>query len=243
MTQFSAKQFEVYPDGIDAHFWMRARHHIVFRELRRLHADGRVLDAGCGRGISIDFLRRRHLDVIGCDLGRPDPYNVDVAPYITYETSVFDLPADLRTSVSTVLLLDVIEHIDHREQWLRQLAAGYPNLRYVLLTVPARGELWSNYDDYYGHLIRFDRASIADLARSSAFDVVERKYFFHALYAPMWLSAHLRGRRNLRPGAPAGAVAQQVHRFIGWCFVVEERVVPSSIPGGSMLAIFERNLR
>jgi SAM-dependent methyltransferase len=243
MTQFSAQQFEVYPDGIDAHFWMLARHRIVLRALRRLRPAGRILDVGCGRGISTLFLRRHHLDVVGCDLGKPDPYDAEVAPYITYETSAFDLPAGVRRSVSTVLLLDVIEHIDDRERWLNELAAAYPHLRSVLLTVPARKELWSNYDDYYGHFIRFDGASIAALAQRSPFALAKRTYFFHALYAPMWLAARLRGQRNLRPGAPSGAAARLVNRFIGWCFDVEERVAPPSLPGGSMLAVLERNLR
>lgn len=241
MTHFNAQQFEVYPDGIGEHFWMYARHQIVFRELMRLgDRGGRILDVGCGRGISTLFLRQRGLDVAGCDTGRPEPYAAEITQHIHYQTSAFDLPAGERENMSTILLLDVIEHIENREDWLRRLAASFPNLRTVVLTVPARNELWSNYDDYYGHFIRFDVPSMRELARKVSFDVRKLTYFFHALYAPMWLTARLRGARNLRPGPPHSALSRGLHAVIAGFFAIEEQIVPGAVPGGSMLAIFER---
>ncbi len=241
MTHFNAQQFEVYPDGIGEHFWMSARHEIVFRELLRLgQRGGRILDVGCGRGISTLFLRERGLDVTGCDTGRPEPYTPEIAQHIQYGTSAFDLPAGGRESVSTILLLDVVEHLENREDWLRRLGTSFPNVRTVLLTVPARDELWSNYDDFYGHFIRFDGKSMRNLAREASFDIRKMTYFFHALYPAMWLTARLRGARDLRPGPPRSAFSRRVHGVIAGFFAMEEQIVPGAIPGGSMLAIFER---
>ena len=106
--------------------------------------------------------------------------------------------------------------------------------------MPARNELWSNYDDFYGHFIRFDVRSMRDLAQQTSFDVRKLTYFFHALYAPMWLTARLRGARNLRPGPPQSAAWRGLHAIIAAFFAMEEQIVPGAVPGGSMLAIFER---
>jgi hypothetical protein len=46
-----------------------------------------------------------------------------------------------------ILLRDVVEHIEDAGTFLRDLLRAFPNARHVLIAVPARMELWSNYDE------------------------------------------------------------------------------------------------
>lgn len=151
---------EGYPEGIDQHFWHLARNDFLLRSLQQLLGAGElVLDVGCGMGITTAFLRKNDINCRGVELGEP-PVGDAVRDYIYTGTNVFELPEQLRQEVRVVLLLDVLEHIEERTQFLAQLRRALPNCRFLLLTVPARQELWSNYDDYWGHQLRYSRPGL-----------------------------------------------------------------------------------
>src|SRR5262249_22527731 len=73
----------------------------------------------------------------------------------------------------------ILEHIADDVKFLREMADSFPSARGLILTVPARSELWSNYDDYWGHHRRYNRASLADALDKGGFSLVRQRYFFH----------------------------------------------------------------
>jgi 2-polyprenyl-3-methyl-5-hydroxy-6-metoxy-1,4-benzoquinol methylase len=234
-SAFTTEQYDsAYEEGVEGHFWNFARTRIVERHLRKVSRDPKrpVLDVGCGVGLVVSHLRSRGIAAFGVELGRPR-VRTEAAEFVRTGVSAENLPAEQRLGIETILLLDVIEHIEKPVEFLVSLRSAYPNLKTILFTVPARMELWSSWDETYGHFIRYDTASAKALVSSAGLSLVRLKYFFQALYIPMHLIR--RSSRSTESRKPAGIVAL-AHRFIGWCFLIEERF-SLPLPGSSMLLV------
>jgi SAM-dependent methyltransferase len=219
---------------VGRHFWNLARNHVVLRKLRRGGAPpGAVLDVGCGRGATVEYLRAAGLDGLGVELA-PTRVEERLRPHVTTGVPAESLPAVTRERVGSVLLLDVLEHLDEPDGLLRSLRRSFPRLRRVVITVPARRELWSNYDDFYGHRLRYDLPSLRRLA--SVLDPLrlDTGYFFHALYPVVRAQRRLPGQRSVEVRPPRHP---RVHRALAACFSAEERWLPAAWPGSSAWAV------
>lgn len=235
---FRAEQFHSnVPDGMGDHYWHQARNRIIERRLAKMDGsrDGLLLEIGCGRGIVVEFLRRRGWRIVGAELGSPEPISAEVAPHLHLGTDALALPAALRSEVRAVLLLDVLEHLDDPAGFLTAIVGAYPAMGRLLITVPARQELFSNYDEFYGHRLRFDEAALARLVAAAGLSLECQGYFFHALYAPARLLSALGRPRATVVHAPAGAV-RLAHRVLGAALAAEERLIPSALRGTSLWA-------
>lgn len=240
VSAFTSEQYaHPYPDGIQEHYWTFARNRIVARRLAEVLGsarDARVLDIGCGRGITVDYLRQRGFDAWGCEVASPLPITPAVAPYLHLETDAFTLDEAARGAVRTILLLDMLEHLEDPTAFLLECRSRFPACTSVLVTLPARMELWSNYDEYYGHFRRFDRASLEAMIPRDAFEIVRFNYFYRLLYAPARLLSALGRRRAIEVNAPEPG-RRWMHHLIGRVFDLEERVLPARLAGTSLLAV------
>lgn len=238
-SEFDAEQYDlVYPDGAEAHWWHVARNAIIHRAWQRLgNREGRVLDVGCGRGIVVRFLRDRGVRCEGVDLGASLPMP-GAERWIRTGVSVFDLPEEERRGVTTLLFLDVIEHLEDPIAFLREVLSSFPDVSSLIVTVPAREELWSAFDDFYGHHRRYTLRDIDTLAKSIGARGATRSYFFRALYPVMRLTASMKVKRSLQLIAPS-RTTRWMHRLVGSFFVAEELILPGTLPGASIIATFD----
>ena len=195
-----------------------------------------VLDVGCGRGLTVDFLRKAGVDCHGVELADVEPLP-DVRPFVFTSEDVFALPEDLRRRVTVLLLLDVVEHLPAPEEFLASSVLRFPSLSRLILTVPARPELWSNYDDFYGHLRRYDRRSLQTLIRPVGTRSAAAGYFFHALYPVMRAQLAAASERPLAHQAPRW---RWPHRVAARLFDLEERVLPAKWYGTSLWGVADR---
>ncbi len=235
-TAFDLAKFDAaYPQGIEAHFWNRARNRIILREIGSASAGrkfGRVLKIGCGRGIVLKYLRQHDIDCHGVELS-PISVSADLAPYLRTGVDCFALTEAERRVVDCLLLLDVTEHLPEPVLFLSQLRTAFPNARALTVSVPARHELWSNYDDYYGHFRRHTLASLNAELEDAGFHTIDSGYMFKALYPVMLALAKLFRKRATVIAAPHGGV---MHRLLGTAFVAEWRLMPKQLWGTSVLA-------
>lgn len=232
-----------YPKGIEQHFWHRTRHDALARFLQKhVPANSRILDIGCGMGITTTFLRSRGYDCRGVELG-PAPISGSVATYVQTEQDVFALPDADKASVDTVLLLDVIEHLAEPVEFLMRVAEHFPKCSRMLVTVPARQELWSSYDEAWGHQLRYSRSRLSNDINATEFKVTHCAYHFQSLYLAALLSALLRLPRQSDFKNPArNLLSSAMHSLIAALGMLENRLVPGKIFGSTLVCIAERAL-
>lgn len=241
-TEFNFTQFELaYPEGIESHYWQKARAKILFDTLSEEKINHlSFLEIGCGKGTVIRLLRKKGIEIKGVELADINP-DEEVKEFIESGKNALDLDAELRNSIDGILLLDVIEHIKHPIKFVKEIMDNFPNANYLLITVPARQELWSNYDEFYGH---FKRYEIKDFQAFQKIDFYPKKtkYFFHSLYLAARSLMQFQEKRNIQIFAPKG-FSKFIHRFLAFGFVVESKLIPSKVYGSSLLSLLKKDIQ
>jgi SAM-dependent methyltransferase len=238
-SAFSQHQYDsAYPPGIERHWWMRARASMVAALVRENGgAAASVLEIGCGAGATLLLLRARGLDCRGVEIANVAARE-DVRAYVTTNCDALALPEETRAQVRTILLLDVIEHIDDADAFLSGIARSFPGLRRVVVTAPARPEIWSNYDEYYGHKRRYDLAGLRNLGEGRGWRVRRAGYAFRLSYPPALALALLKQPRATELSAPSGFAAL-AHRALAALTLLEWRLLPAGLFGSSAMASFD----
>jgi len=238
-TEFAGDEFdEAYPSGYELHYWNRARSVIVTEYVSSCCKKGdTILEIGSSRGHYIRVLRAAGFDAYGCDLGNPPVYD-DVRDFVFPDMDPAKLDASLRKRVTVVLLLDVIEHIERPAEFLTSLLASLPNVHSFIVAVPARQELWSNYDEHWRHFLRYDIGTLREVAQDSHLSIDRWGYFFHALYIPAWIMIRVGRKRATAFPAPTGNF--WLHRLLGHMFWLESRLLPRRLYGTSLISVCRR---
>jgi SAM-dependent methyltransferase len=238
-TAFDPDQFEeAYPPGIERSWWHTARNRVIASAFAAHVPHGsRILEVGCGTGIVTAHLRSRGWDTWGADLGEPTS-GLHAREHLMLGTNALELPANVRQGFQALALFDVIEHVADAPAFLRELLRAFPNARHVVVTVPARQELWTSFDDHFGHFRRYDRALLRNEFAAAGLTTVRAGYFFHGVYPAIALNNLVRGRkRNVRFSAPAPGAVSAVHGLLGALFALESRILPGSWPGSSLIGV------
>jgi hypothetical protein len=236
---FSTAQFDTaYPPGLERHWWCLARARMIDSLLRSSGVAGApILEVGCGTGMVVESLRAQGYDCRGVEPAPVEPL-ASVRAHVTAGCEALALAAPERARVQTILLLDVLEHLDEPAAFLASLEAGFPLLSRVIVTVPARRELWSNYDEFYGHRLRYDLRSLAAVAAACGWTPARIGYAFRLAYLPALLMAQLGLRREVVLRGPAGALSIAAHRAVAALSWMEWSLLPARVPGSSAFACF-----
>ena len=101
----------ICPDGIEFHYWNRARFKIIHHLLKKMNLlfiNG--LSIGCGRGLDVMVLRNYGINIIGVEPSNAQPFK-SIEKYITTNPSSFSLHAKSVYKINTIFLLEALEHI------------------------------------------------------------------------------------------------------------------------------------
>ncbi len=238
MTGYAEDQYEGnYPDGIQDHYWILGRNQILHRLLTHFGTNESTLDIGCGRGVVVKYLRDRGVEAWGCEIASPRPITEDIAPYLMLGKDAMALDDEVSDSVRQLLLLDVLEHVEDPKEFMGQCIDKFRNAQRMLITLPARQELWSNYDERYGHFQRYSKQEAAELV--DGFEILELDYFFHALYPAMRLFKRLKIDRQEQVSPPRRTALKLAHRFLARAFDLEARVLPGGLFGTSLYVFIQ----
>jgi hypothetical protein len=239
-TAYNADQAALdFPPGAEDGYWYLARNNHLYNQLKKNGLDeSPILEVGCGSGIVVEFLRKQGLDCKGCDLS---DQAAKKSPYLFLSTDANDMEESYRKKVKTLLLLDVIEHIEEPVPFLKKLQTSFPNLEYFVIAVPARKELWSNYDVFFGHFRRYDMKMLRQEMKEIGAKVLVMHYFFKLLYLPGWLTVKLLGKRNLQVGAPQSSFSKALNRIPAAMIRFSDWILPRQWWGSSLLTIVRIN--
>jgi hypothetical protein len=238
-TAFNLEEYNLaYPDGVENNYWTITRLHVLYKTLSAYSDVKNIIEIGCGKGIVVNNLRLRGLTIEGCELA--DVPSIDaVKQFVHPGTDANKMPEDFRKKFDTMLLLDVIEHIENEKEFLTNLLVNYPNVKRVVITVPSRQEIWSNYDEFYGHFRRYSIKSLKDVLHSCNLQTNSIHYFFHSLYLPGLLQKKLNIKREIKIASPKG-ISIAIHKLLALFFKLDANVVPGSVYGTSIIAVAER---
>jgi hypothetical protein len=234
---FTHDQFQqIYPDGIENHYWNHARNAIILSFITKyglLHEP--ILEIGGGRGVVVKYLHEKGVSIMGVEQAAVEPVK-GTGEYFYPGVDAFDLAVELKSSFTVVMLLDVIEHISDPVPFVESILSEFPNLRHIVVTVPARQELWTNYDEYNGHYKRYNLDDLKNLAtRRLVYSGVG--YFNHVLYPVFWLYARLIKERETMLKAPHGWQIP-VHRVLSWILQTDYSLLPGRWKGTSAIGIY-----
>lgn len=226
----AARYAQAFPPGYEDHFWHQARRRVVLAELAKQRVSA-VLDIGCGPGQYVQAIRAAGYDGFGCEPGEAI-VEATLAPYVLSRTDVEALPMEMRARVNVALLLDVIEHLPDPAAFLLRVKRALPRLETLIVTVPARAELWSELDRRAGHHQRFVLEDLIRLLHDVGFHVVDATYLFRMLYPVAWLTA-----RRAHSRVVASPRHPRLHRALGRVLAAERRLLPRTLPGTSALCV------
>lgn len=85
-------------------------------------------------------------------------------------------------NADTVLMIDVIEHVDDDVALMRDYAErSRPGTRFVI-SAPAFQFLWSSHDEFLDHKRRYTLSSLRNAVKAAGLAPVEARYFFGLLF-------------------------------------------------------------
>jgi SAM-dependent methyltransferase len=182
------KEQDILGADIGKHWYYRAKGEAMLAMLDQAPVR-HVLDVGAGSGVFSRLLLDRGADLATCvDPGYPsDHIEAHGNKPIRFVRGVENADAD------TVLLMDVLEHVDDDVGLLRDYAARAPHASRFLITVPAFKFLWSGHDVFLEHRRRYTLQEMEGVVHDAGLKPALGCYFFGLVF-PLAAGRRLVGR-------------------------------------------------
>jgi SAM-dependent methyltransferase len=195
---------------VRSHPWWQARAELTLALLCQLGIEppARVLDIGCGWGVTLEALESRGYSVVGLDVSRRTLERIDRPDRTLIEADITQPLPDEIEPFDVVLALDVIEHLDDDRQAIQRLAPLVTPRGRAIVSVPALPALFTEFDAIQGHRRRYLPETLRDAFRDTGL-VVER-----ILWWGSWLVPILRWQRGLTRGRPRESTEDAYRRYL-----------------------------
>jgi 2-polyprenyl-3-methyl-5-hydroxy-6-metoxy-1,4-benzoquinol methylase len=192
-----AKECQVTTDTAVQAFWLQnlshaeAFTHWVLEEISPWLGQ-RILEVGCGIGTYTAELAMGARTITAMDMEcafvdeavRRLGHHSNVR-LLCGDATAADMPKSDDEAFDTVILLDVLEHIEDDVALLARLGARLRPAGYLILKVPAMPSLYSPMDKAIGHWRRYDKAGLAAVIARAGLEPV-RIWSFNAAAVPAW---------------------------------------------------------
>lgn len=172
--------------NITRHFWEIARLKIIQRIITdKIDTPQSVIDIGCGDCFVLQSLSQQYPNThfIGIDTALTDKMIDDINK--STDNKKISIHRKLHTNqinkADLVLMLDVLEHIEDEENFLRSLHKIMHQDTKIIITVPAFQKLFTYHDQYLKHFRRYNRKQLVNMLEKSEFKVTISGYFFCSL--------------------------------------------------------------
>lgn len=173
------REYEAIARREESHFWHVARREVLGDVLRRhlpTSSGLSILDAGCGPGGNILFLKDFG-EVSGLDISDTALKIAAQREYrALYKSDASRTPLTAE-SFDLVASLDMLEHIEDDAAVLREFHRLLRKGGYLLLAVPAHQWLWSRHDRVLGHYRRYQKQALLSLLGRAGFEAVRTTHF------------------------------------------------------------------
>ncbi len=161
------------------HFWVQRRFEVLQSLAGKwIREASSLADVGCGNGL----LQRQVEDAYGVPVTGFDLNEVALkqntsrmSPVCCYD--VFQRHPEYAARFDNVFLFDVLEHLEHEDDFLNAIRYHVAPGGRILINVPAIRVLWSRYDEAAGHFRRYDIAGLRRVAKRIGMSVLKWTYW------------------------------------------------------------------
>ena len=225
-TQFehmSAKELTNMFNQEKEHWWFMAKGEFFKKLLAEYNFDNKfILDAGCGTGHNMGFLRSRGF-YVGCDVS-PEALQFcrmngvqrlvqGNLHHAGFHPKVFDV----------IISLDVLEHVADQVSVLSEFRRVLKDDGLLVLAVPAFRFLWSPHDESLSHMRRYDRKDFESLVKDGGFEIKRSGYLFFTIFLPVVVVRMLRKLfvKTAKPQSdtfsnPSARINEWLFRLLAW---------------------------
>lgn len=192
METFDPSLFESLKRAEEGYFWFRIRRKWIFDKISKFAPPpAKVLEIGCGTGNVSSFLSQKGYMVTGCEF-YPEAIHRAWPGFRIVQGDANNLPFK-DNSFDVVGLFDVIEHFQDEIAPLREAVRVARKGGIIAVTVPAKIELWSWFDEVSLHKRRYTIEKLKQVFFEVKTTPLLIEYIFMSLYLPM---RQMRGKRN-----------------------------------------------
>lgn len=152
--------------------------------LRFVPSPKRFMDAGCGRGIASYFFARLGLRGLAVDTSSTSFSEAShlLAPIKSVELRIADINTIKEDNFDIVFLWQVLEHVEDDATLLENIRRNLKMKGHLLLSVPGRRSLWDTWDEYSGHIRRYEVEELIKLLSRTGYQVISLQSGLIALH-------------------------------------------------------------
>ncbi|MEO0270964.1 MAG: class I SAM-dependent methyltransferase [candidate division WOR-3 bacterium] len=238
MSEELTFDFNLFPKLKEAeydYFWFEVRRKWIFDKINKLKKPpAKLLEIGCGTGNISSHLSLYGYSVVGCDyyieglkLAWPGFKIVcGDARNLPFRDESFDI----------VGLFDVIEHFEDDLHIIEEAKRVLNTKGFMVLTVPAQEELWSEFDISVFHKRRYTKKKLKELLLKAHLKIISIEYMFMFLYLP------IKYIRNKNPNLDTFKINKYLNKFLKIVFNFERKISKFwNLPiGTSLIAIAQK---
>ena len=156
----------------------------IFDKLKKfIPPPAKVLEVGCGAGNVSSFLAQKGYAVTGCEF-YTEAINMAWPDFLKVQGDASNLPFE-DNSFDIVGIFDAIEHFQDDITPLKEAVRVTKRGGIIVLTVPARKELWSSFDEMSRHKRRYTKKVLKSIFLDMNLSPLSIEDMFMSLYLPM----------------------------------------------------------
>ena len=145
---------------------------IITRNLKLKDAPpgSRILEFGAGRGEFINRFTNSNLDLSAVEI---DP---DYLKKFSSTVKAYGDINDVPPALDAIYLIDVLEHLEDDRYFLKQFYSKLKSGGRLFIYVPARMELYSDFDKKIGHFRRYTIGELKEKVLQAGFKIEDVRY-------------------------------------------------------------------